>query len=1360
MVDILREDFEDGVVRYALSEAEYSNGRYQYFLRTDGTDIHFSNIYDGYAGSMFFAVQDMYGYGRRGDGSAALTMTFSDIDIANYRNLELSVDLAEDDDSPGEDYDDDDFVRFTYTIDDGPAQDLLSVRGFDGRYTVNNAPGIDTDFDGFADGRVITDTFQTFRAPIEGTGETLKVSVAFSLDSEDEDIALDEFAILGDFALDHFDASLAATASASVGPDGEAAFPDHLAGNGLMIGGGPGAALESFGVLDFNLSSAAMPFKVDDIADRMFLTLRTLDDVARAHGSLAFYFTDAIDPPLEPTGPTEPTMALAYQSGMTGAQAVDPTLTNLELIGTATLNEGVGGTITIPLTLTRAAEAHMRDQLNDNDANDTLRIIAVPGEGGGEVSLFGAPGGPEGEGGPTLDLVAIEAISRPVIISEWEPNPAPRPDPATQLIELSGTPGEAFSGVLVFVEGDNIARGRIKNVREISGNFDANGLLTASIDDAENPSVTMVLTDSFNAPTGNDIDTDNNGVIDDLSVFGTIYDAIGVLDQASNDQVYATQLGGTDFAYTGDEPAIVFRDGSRGDLYAVNNPARGVVYDTSGAMIGASEFDVDPTAGTTFGAINAKRELAAPVPTLAIDDVSVTEGNSGTKFATFTVTLTGSANSAFTVDYMTSAVSATAGIDYQDVAGTLSFAGTNNESKIFSVSINSDVVFEADETFSAMLTNVVGVGAASNVQISDGTGVGTILNDDVAAPEAVIVYSDETRATELGRFADFTTAEQFAGTGNFIEVVQPAAVGNIGTAAITTDDLVVRGNRPFNADLVLQNNGFLLLGGNGNFDVLGTSGNDIITTNRGNNQVQGGDGDDIIVASLGNDTLDGGVGEDFAIFPIASTIGLTLDLVDQSNNAGAAQGTRLLNFERFALTNNADVFLGDQLAVAVAGYDGNDNITGGLGNDIVFGMGDDDAIDGRGGDDQLNGGAGNDLVDGGSGDDSLLGGNGLDTLLGRGGNDTIAGGANADLINGNGGADDVSGEDGNDSVFGGGGDDTVSGGAGDDLLSGNEGDDSVVGGAGNDAVFGKEGADTLEGGAGNDRLGGGTGADSLSGGDGLDSLFGGGDSDFLSGGEGDDSLAGGAGDDLLLGGGGNDVGDGGDGDDTITGEDGDDRFNGSAGNDDLGGGAGSDTLNGQGGSDTLSGGADDDLLLGGADDDDLSGGAGDDRLRGNDGDDSLSGGEGVDHLVGGSGNDTMAGDSGDDSLYGLFGDDELFGGDGDDGLFGAAGADTLDGGAGNDTLNGGDGDDQISGGVGTNSLVGGDGADVFALQQGGIAEVFDFTDETDLFGLSGGLVFSDLSFAGTGIFVSAELIATVSAIDTSTLTSDDFTILV
>jgi len=156
-------------------------------------------------------------------------------------------------------------------------------------------------------------------------------------------------------------------------------------------------------------------------------------------------------------------------------------------------------------------------------------------------------------------------------------------------------------------------------------------------------------------------------------------------------------------------------------------------------------------------------DTAATVGSIAINDVSISEGNSGTKLATFTVTRTGIA--AFSVDYATSNGSATAGSDYTAIPLTrLNFA-QGETSKTVSVTIKGDTVVEGNETFAVNLSNAVGAGAT----ITDGAAVGTILNDDGMLIQPVVqnVWSTTGLASPWGS-GDPSAVAYVPGKGLFL----------------------------------------------------------------------------------------------------------------------------------------------------------------------------------------------------------------------------------------------------------------------------------------------------------------------------------------------------------------------------------------------------------------------------------------------------------------------------------------------------------------------------------------------------------------------------------------------------------------
>jgi hypothetical protein len=126
---------------------------------------------------------------------------------------------------------------------------------------------------------------------------------------------------------------------------------------------------------------------------------------------------------------------------------------------------------------------------------------------------------------------------------------------------------------------------------------------------------------------------------------------------------------------------------------------------------------------------------APPVPAISIDNARVTEGNSGTRLANFTVSLSMTPTATITVDYATANGTATSPGDYLSTGGTLTFA-PGETSKTVSVTVNGDTLVEADETFFVNLTN-----QSANAIISDNQGQGTILNDDAATLVISQIYA-------------------------------------------------------------------------------------------------------------------------------------------------------------------------------------------------------------------------------------------------------------------------------------------------------------------------------------------------------------------------------------------------------------------------------------------------------------------------------------------------------------------------------------------------------------------------------------------------------------------------------------------
>ncbi|MEL6519355.1 MAG: ExeM/NucH family extracellular endonuclease [Pseudomonadota bacterium] len=191
---VVLEDFEDADVAYTVSTPEFSDGFFDFFIRTDGT----TNIGTGYdlldADGTFFAAQDLDGEG----AALPVTMDFTGLDIAGLTDLQFAIDVAEDTaGDSAEDWDLTDFFHIDYQIDGGGFQNLLHFESVPDGDAFNAVPAVDTDFDGDGDGTELTDTFQTFLADIAGTGSTLDLRLTYQLNAGDEDVAIDNVLVTG-----------------------------------------------------------------------------------------------------------------------------------------------------------------------------------------------------------------------------------------------------------------------------------------------------------------------------------------------------------------------------------------------------------------------------------------------------------------------------------------------------------------------------------------------------------------------------------------------------------------------------------------------------------------------------------------------------------------------------------------------------------------------------------------------------------------------------------------------------------------------------------------------------------------------------------------------------------------------------------------------------------------------------------------------------------------------------------------------------------------------------------------------------------------------------------------------------------
>lgn len=148
---------------------------------------------------------------------------------------------------------------------------------------------------------------------------------------------------------------------------------------------------------------------------------------------------------------------------------------------------------------------------------------------------------------------------------------------------------------------------------------------------------------------------------------------------------------------------------------------------------------------------------APPSPTISINNVTMEEGNSGTKVFFFTVQLKGKRAANVQVDYASAPGTASADSDYKTTAGTITFASGKRQR--IAVPVFGDTAAEANETFSVNLTNATGATIATSA------GVGTIQDDDpmpsVSISDAVLGEgnSGSTTASFRVTLSNPTTSE-------------------------------------------------------------------------------------------------------------------------------------------------------------------------------------------------------------------------------------------------------------------------------------------------------------------------------------------------------------------------------------------------------------------------------------------------------------------------------------------------------------------------------------------------------------------------------------------------------------------------
>jgi len=223
----------------------------------------------------------------------------------------------------------------------------------------------------------------------------------------------------------------------------------------------------------------------------------------------------------------------------------------------------------------------------------------------------------------------------------------------------------------------------------------------------------------------------------------------------------------------------------------------------------------------------------------------------------------------------------------------------------------------------------------------------TIFENDniIFGPKNLTAFFEESN-TPTGIFLT-NIAPSTSTKYNFEVTFNPDAGNNLqGTSVVF--DIIIGISVPVPEECQgIKFSGSPIFGTQGNDNLKGGNGNDLIFSFEGNDKINGSNGDDCIVGGPGNDRLYGSNGNDI-----------------------------------------------------IFGNEGNDKINGGNGNDKIYDAEGDSLVDGGNGNDIISGSPGNDTIKGGNGSDKIYGKEGDDRLYGGNGNDFLAGDEGEDFANG------------------------------------------------------------------------------------------------------------------------------------------------------------------------------------------------------------------------------------------------------------------------------------------------------------------------------------------------------------------------
>lgn len=434
---------------------------------------------------------------------------------------------------------------------------------------------------------------------------------------------------------------------------------------------------------------------------------------------------------------------------------------NTSNTGTSPATEGVdyvsgdGGTVTIPagsLSATLAIQI-IGDLINE--PNETFRVTLSGAPAGVTITDTTATGTiinddsrtlsignatvTEGNTATTTATLAItlsQSALAPIIVN-YSTLDGTATTADSDYVAKSGSvtfaAGETSKNITVSVNGDYKVEGNEYfdvNISTVSGVTVSDNTGRVMITDDDNRTLTLGGTNTY---------TEGN-VNNDINLTVTLNSISPVDRTITYSTVAGTASAGSDFVAVSNQSVTI-----PGNTASVNLPITiigDLVYEPN------ESFTVTITSTDGFALSGSPRTVTINNDDgrLSVNDRSLSEGDSGTKDMTFTVTLSQSMTTDVNVAYATSDNSAVSPSDYNATSGVLTFTA-GQTSKTFVVKINGDTAYEPTETFNVTITSPQGL------TMLDANGVGTITDDDA---RTVTINSPSFAETESNVSRNFT----------------------------------------------------------------------------------------------------------------------------------------------------------------------------------------------------------------------------------------------------------------------------------------------------------------------------------------------------------------------------------------------------------------------------------------------------------------------------------------------------------------------------------------------------------------------------------------------------------------------------